>query len=309
MPKTTSVVSSPHDLSKMLRQHRRKLNFRRIVLLMPFLLAVYLSCWWRWSIYLSPLDGESHFQQQQQQPSRRDVTEKYMIEHKGSQASPRIIYVHVGKTGGEWVKAQLQVICKTRKNPQLKQKCLERFTDSSPSSKQKLPSSSSSMSYASQWTVGYIHTTSVYPRNAKELSTHYMYSIRHPYERLKSWYIYNHPKSCDPRESNSPSCKNKLSKQPKLSKAASLQQQSWNELFFQYCFPTFHDIAYNSNKTKVIKIYADNEDTSHSSSSSTTTTKTVSCSSVLWNGIKGTNISSIKQPNHLYWNYQVRAVF
>ena len=290
MPKTISVVSSG--------KQRRKLNFRRIVLLILFLFAVYLSCWWQWSIYLSPLDDENHLQQQQQQPRRRDVNDKDTIENS---ARPRIVYVHVGKTGGEWVKAQLHVICKTRKNPQLKQKCLKRFTDSSPSTThQKLPSS-----YVSQLTVGYIHTTSVYPRNAKELSTHYMYSIRHPYERLKSWYIYNHPRSCDPRESNSPSCKNKLSKQPIQAKTASLQsQKSWNELFFQYCFPTFYDIGYNANKTKVIKINADNEDTS-SSASSTTTTTTISCSSVLWNGIKGTNISSIKQPNHLYWNYQV----
>lgn len=161
----------------------------------------------------------------------------------------RIVYVHIGKTGGEWIKSQLAVICKTRKNPKLKQSCLDSF--------QTLPSTQ-----LSQQTVGYFHVHNLYPRNAHALASHYLFSIRHPLKRLISWYIYNHPQSCDPREPNSPSCKS----------------NEWKTQFFD-CFPTLEALG--------MMVEGD------------------TCAQVLWNGWNG-QVSDVKQPNHLYWNYKVR---
>lgn len=167
-------------------------------------------------------------------------------------APRRILYVHIGKTGGEWVKAQLQVSCNTRKNPQVKKFCQQRF--------QRWPPSK-----LSDQTVGYFHVHNLYPRNAIPLATHYLFSVRHPLSRLKSWYVYNHPSSCDQRESNSPSCKN----------------NDWKSQFFE-CFPSLEDLGQ--------KIKTKNHDF---------------CYDVLWNGWMG-HVDKVKEPNHLYWNYQVR---
>jgi hypothetical protein len=168
-------------------------------------------------------------------------------------APRRILYVHIGETGGEWIKAQLQVSCNTRKNPQVKKSCLQKFQRTS-------------SSLISQQTVGYLHVHTLYPRNAIPLATHYLFSVRHPLSRLKSWYIYNHPRSCDPHESNSPSCK----------------KSEWKRQFFD-CFPTLEDLGR--------KILYKSQDV---------------CYDVLWNGMKG-HVDNVKEPNHLYWNYQVRT--
>jgi hypothetical protein len=121
----------------------------------------------------------------------------------------------------------------------------------------------------SQETVGYYHVHNLYPRNAFPLCTHLLFSIRHPLSRLISWYVYNHPDSCDvARESNSPSCKT----------------NEWKRQFFD-CFPTLEAFG-NSNSDILLP----------STSSS--------CYHTLWNGWKG-HVSNVKEPNHLYWNYQV----
>lgn len=162
----------------------------------------------------------------------------------------RILYVHIGKTGGEWIKSQLSVICKTRKNPQVKKACLEKFQ-------------TTSSSQLSLQTVGYFHVHNLFPRNGHALASHYLFSIRHPLTRLVSWYVYNHPRSCDPRENNSPSCKT----------------SDWKTKFFT-CFPTLEEFG---------KQPSENND---------------ECGKVLWDGWYG-RVNNVKEPNHLYWNYQV----
>jgi hypothetical protein len=167
----------------------------------------------------------------------------------------RILYVHIGKTGGEWIKAQLAVICKTRKNPQVQQACLQKFEQST------------TPSHVSQQTVGYLHAhNNAYPRNAIHLATHYLFSVRHPLRRLVSWYIYNHPRSCDPRESNSPSCKT----------------NEWKQGFFG-CFPTLNELGRSLNLKSP---------------------EMTECLDLFRNGWKG-DVSNVKDPNHLYWNYEV----
>jgi hypothetical protein len=175
----------------------------------------------------------------------------------------RILFVHIGKTGGEYIKAQLAVLCKTRKNKLLKEECLGKFQQ------QIHP-----QSLISQHTFGYLHVHNpIFPKNGLKASTHYLFSVRHPLTRFLSWYTYNHPQSCDPRESNSPSCKH----------------NDWKTLFFN-CFPSV---------PRMVQLLVSND------SDPLDTAADQACRTIFWNGWEGRNIdNNLKYPNHLYWNYQ-----
>lgn len=180
-----------------------------------------------------------------------------------------IVYVHIGKTGGEWLKAQLQIICKTRRNPNIRMACLQ----------QRYPS------LLSKQTIGYIHASNIYigdnkrrtiPRkesvtDVASVFSHYLFTVRHPLRRLISWYTYNHPTSCAPREPHSPACKT----------------SDWKRDFFD-CFPTMQSLG--------DKILSKQE-------------TDLKCYNVLWNGWRandhGVGKLEAKEPNHLHWNYQV----
>lgn len=150
------------------------------------------------------------------------------------------------------VKSQLAMVCKTRKNPQLREKCLNSFQYTN-------------SSQVSQHTIGYTHANSLFPKNGYELATHYFFSVRLPLRRLSSWYVYNHPRSCDPRESNSPSCK----------------KNAWKQRFFT-CFPTLEELG--SSFAQLLDANPDD------------------CARTFWKGWYGV-VENKKFPNHLYWNY------
>ena len=183
-----------------------------------------------------------------------------------------IVYVHVGKTGGEWIKTQLKMVCKTRRNRNIRAVCLQ----------QKYPTLLSTLA------VGYIHTSTMYIdsdvqkprqtiprtksiRDASGAFSHYLFSIRHPLRRLVSWYTYNHPKSCDEREPHSPSCKTSV----------------WKTSFYE-CFPRLQDLANHIQPAARMDMQGDD------------------CIKIFWNGwyARGDNIEP-KDSNHLHWNYQV----
>ena len=297
LPMPTPLPSHPFNGGRK-RKYLLRLGHVDIALSCLFVITVsaYYHYWSRWKLQQS--DSTRRFSGQQQDP----------VNQNNHLVDPKIVYVHVGKTGGEWIKSQLPVICKTRRNSKLKQNCLQRFaTSATPNA---ITDTTPALSLLQNAVIGYIHTTLIYPKNIQYslAITHYLFSIRHPYERFQSWYIYNHPKSCDPREYNSPSCKTKNAIIEGLSSSTAIKSSSWNKLFFHDCFPTFYDLMdYNSNKKIVSKVGQVRDSVAGNNDVSSTT---VSCSTVLWNGIKGDTtdniVSSAKEPNHLYWNYQVR---
>lgn len=181
----------------------------------------------------------------------------HVLRRNNTPTTRSIVYVHIGKTGGEWIKTQLSIICKTRKNPIVKRSCLDSFQGPNVASTK-----------ISSQTVGYLHTINMYPRNLHALATHYLFSVRHPLTRLISWYVYNHPQSCDPRENNSPAC----------------QTSDWKRQFFK-CFPVINDLGNRE------VLFANQEQNK--------------CSKILWDGWYG-RILTVKDANHLYWNYNVR---
>ena len=188
-------------------------------------------------------------------------------------SSTQILYIHVGKTGGEFLKSQLQGLCFTRREKRLRQECHQKFQQTT-TEQQPLP-------LLSKYTTGYNHASANYLHSSKTTSaqySHVLFSIRHPLSRLVSWYKYNHPKSCDYRESQSPSCQS--------------SKRTWTKKFFQ-CFPALETLTTKVASTSV-KVEQNKNTEDHN------------CSQIFWNGWYGQNIPSIKEPNHLYWNYHVR---
>lgn len=110
----------------------------------------------------------------------RSTNGNYALSTTPKHRRPKILFVHIGKTGGEFIKAQLAVICKTRKNKLVKADCLKRFQ------------SSGKQSLLSSYTMGYLHVHNpVFPKNGLQASTHYLFSVRHPLSRFLSWCKYS----------------------------------------------------------------------------------------------------------------------
>lgn len=81
-------------------------------------------------------------------------------------ANRTMIFVHVGKTGGETIKWRLQVVCNLRGSQRKKARCFEQFTRGE-----------SRLSHA---TIGYTHCGSQRPKNTMAAATMFLFSIRDP---------------------------------------------------------------------------------------------------------------------------------
>jgi hypothetical protein len=77
-----------------------------------------------------------------------------------------MIFVHVGKTGGETIKWRLQAVCNLRGSQRKKDRCHEQFTRGE-----------SKLSHA---TIGYTHCGSQRPKNSMAAATTFLFSIRDP---------------------------------------------------------------------------------------------------------------------------------
>ena len=78
-----------------------------------------------------------------------------------------IVFVHVGKTGGETIKWRLKVTCKIRGSKRKKERCLEQFRQRQESR-------------LSQSTIGYMHCGARRPRFSMSNTTAFLFSIRDP---------------------------------------------------------------------------------------------------------------------------------
>jgi hypothetical protein len=143
-----------------------------------------------------------------------------------SSHSKSILFVHVGKAGGETIKNILRAGCESRKNKRLRQTCLARVPDTA-------------LSNAVQ---GYFHCFTVEPPKFSVAADAYLFNLRHPVDRAVSWYHYVHPDNCkrgisDP---SSPSC---LAARQLVSEASSSSSSPWVGNFFSECFSTLEKWA------------------------------------------------------------------
>jgi hypothetical protein len=230
------------------------------------------------------------------------------VSHRDDDKPPtkrRILFVHIGKTGGETLKAQLQVSCKTRKNPTIRSACQERFQNAAAAAaattsanesrsqhSESIPTTTTSL--VSEQTVGYFHINTLYPRNAIPLATDYLFTLRNPISRVVSWYAYNHPKSCDrARDDLSPSCQ--LQEQKRGS--------TWGQGFFQ-CFDTMNSFAVATRGMGAAH-KNQNDTTSHTAPNAVLDESRSECQALAWRALTGD--APEKELNHLLWNHRVRT--
>jgi Sulfotransferase family len=156
-----------------------------------------------------------------------------------------ILFVHIGKAGGETIKQILAVGCQSMLNRRRRSACF-----------QQVPPS-----HLSNHVYGYYHCYQLHTRtgfrkgqtNKTNMFNTYLFNVRHPLERIQSWYNYVHPKHCV-RGNHTPEAPhgasattNQPRKKPGLSCEAHRQAvenpHGFVATFFQTCFPTLNDWA------------------------------------------------------------------
>ncbi len=91
---------------------------------------------------------------------------------RGLYANRTLMFVHVGKTGGETIKWRLPVICQQRASKRKRARCFEQFAGSE--------------SQLSKKTIGYMHCGAMRPRQSILNATSFLVSIRDPIDRIVS---------------------------------------------------------------------------------------------------------------------------
>ncbi len=135
---------------------------------------------------------------------------------RGTERNQTILFVHVGKTGGETIQWRLRLSCKLRRSKLMKEECFKLFTGEE-----------SSLSRA---TIGHLHCDKLRPRESLIDSSIFMFSLRNPVDRISSWFQYMHPDNCVP---NIPSGACNLKK----------ENHPWGRNFYQTCFPDVNDFV------------------------------------------------------------------
>lgn len=127
----------------------------------------------------------------------------------------RISWVHIGKAGGNSFRPIFRAYCESDKK-EIDDKCNE--------------APESMLSYRVK---GFFHNDEIRSssKSLLEESDAYLYNLRHPVDRMISWYHYEHPQSCD-----------KHNKETRLAcstaKAIRQNPEGVTSLFFEQCFPT-----------------------------------------------------------------------
>jgi uncharacterized protein YoaH (UPF0181 family) len=139
----------------------------------------------------------------------------------------RIMFVHIGKTGGETIRNLLPVACQMRQNKKHLRKCAKRF-------QMNLALNSTPLS---QQTIGTIHCHLTIPKDALKKATTLIVSVRNPIDRVISWYRYIHPGNCNRRvDAESAAC------HAKTEMEGNLKKMDWSRRFFD-CFDSLEEMG------------------------------------------------------------------
>jgi len=187
---------------------------------------------------------------------------------------PRIVFVHVGKTGGTTIGSLLRITCEARGvyNPVARESCLQTLANKQQRQQQKEHASSVKKkdlveeSQLSRHVVGFIHGTQAYVRSAissendatpttraispetllqqqqYEDSNHsvILVSLRNPIQRIVSWFYYLHPNNCFQSHKTQDALPDKAC----ITKRQIIRQpHGFEAQFYSKCFPTIHEFA------------------------------------------------------------------
>lgn len=124
-----------------------------------------------------------------------------------------IFWAHVGKAGGNTIRVLLRAYCES---------------DKTVIADQCTVAPDSMISYLIK---GFIHSKDVYPAtySIKEADA-YLYNLRHPVDRMLSWYHYEHPDSCMNNQETILACKS--------AKESTKYPGGVTARFYRECFPT-----------------------------------------------------------------------
>jgi hypothetical protein len=177
--------------------------------------------------------------------------------------SRNVLFVHIGKAGGETIKSILSTGCRSRKNKKRSDACLL-----------IVPNSRISDSVRS-----YFHCFKEPSKEVHNYTTSYLYNLRHPVDRTISWYRYVSPGNCRER-TKSPSCVTawEISQNP---------DSGWEADFFARCFPTIEDWARALATTTAATTTMTTTSSLSDSFSSTSKHTPTDCSELAWSSLAG----------------------
>ena len=199
----------------------------------------------------------------------------------------KLYFVHVGKTGGETIRRILKRACYLRMNPQSLSHCWNDFTERHNGKESQL----------SKQTIGAMHCNVHQP--APIMANSWLWSVRHPLERVVSWFDYMNPTNC--HRDNVAAC------------VTNKSQSGWAYDFYKVCFATMDDfaMALTGKTTTLMQPFP----SASQPMDPTMTTKTMTkhsllttaenCTMVARKGIRGR--STWKESSHLHFNYQYYA--
>ncbi|CAJ1939211.1 unnamed protein product [Cylindrotheca closterium] len=194
----------------------------------------------------------------------------------------RVLFVHIGKTGGETIRQTLRVACRMRQNPSLQESCLQKFKNDPSLGKTPL----------NQQTIGTIHCLLMVPANALSKASTLLVSVRNPIERVISWFRYLHPGNCNPLvDKQSTACNVKKALRRERKEARKRQKRgtkggdkpsSWITRFFQ-CFDSLPQVGLALKRDDASLAAANN------------------CSALAQKTIRG---AASPISSHIYFNYE-----
>ena len=154
-----------------------------------------------------------------------------------STAARDIYFYHVGKAGGESIKHVLDIGCRAFRNKARRNNCYAALPDSR----------------LSELVVGYMHCFQSVHRDkdsrlellsaesSSDRQPNFLLNLRHPVDRVTSWYYYVHPGYCQKSTLINCHTRNAINANP----------GGWEDRFFTHCFPTFQDWATAVSTTKL----------------------------------------------------------
>jgi hypothetical protein len=204
-----------------------------------------------------------------------------------------LLFVHVGKAGGETIKWRLKVICNLRASRRKRAICQEQFESGAGGA------GGDGESELSKHTIGYMHCNSLRPKTSLPTATTLLFSVRDPMNRIISWFQYMHPLNCLP-ERPSAACNLKKEEQQKQQRQQDEttngdESSSWGHVMFHVCFHDVNDMLQALRPTRV----AGGDDESSKTKDKNT------CSAMALDTVQGRGPPG--PSNHLFFNYNFYA--
>lgn len=196
----------------------------------------------------------------------RPVGEITVLKKKANPPSRKILFVHLGKAGGDTIRTTLHTSCSWSPYPHIRLRC-----------EQKSREQGNRETMLSRQTIGVFHTKRLTPSNAPETATTFLWSLRNPIDRIRSWFYYSHPENCGVVDSLSPACR--------LAKATS----GWAFDFYRLCFANVEAFALSliseSDEDEYISVVNTSTNTNINTNTNTTTGRT--CQEIARSGVAG----------------------